>query len=39
MLKLSRANLDLFNGIQKKLVETLKENPLIQNRVNQEFQR
>jgi transposase len=34
MLKLSRANLDLFNGIQKKLVETLKENPLIQNRVN-----
>lgn len=33
MLKLSRSNMDIFNGIQKKLIRELKENPLIQHRV------
>ena len=33
MLELSRSNLELFNNIQKKLVDILKKNPLIQNRV------
>lgn len=33
MLKESRSNLEIFNGIQKKLVRTLKENPLIRDRV------
>lgn len=33
MLKLSRSNMDIFNGIQKKLIRELKENPLIQQRV------
>ncbi len=33
MLKLSRSNMDIFNGIQKKLIQELKENPLIQQRV------
>ena len=34
MLKISRSNLELFNSIQKKLVRSLKENQLIQERVN-----
>ena len=33
MLKLSRSNLEIFTGIQKRLVKTLKENILIQERV------
>lgn len=33
MLQLSRSNLEIFNGIQKKLVNTLKENQLIKDRV------
>ena len=33
MLTLSRANLELFNNIQKKLVDVLKKNPLIHDRV------
>jgi len=33
MLTLSRANLELFNNIQKKLADVLKKNPLIHDRV------
>lgn len=33
MLQLSRSNLEIFNGIQKKLVKVLKENPVIRDRV------
>lgn len=33
MLKLSRSNLEIFTGIQKRLVQTLKENILIRERV------
>lgn len=32
MLTLSRSNLELFNSIQKKLIDVLKNNPLIQDR-------
>lgn len=34
MIKLSRSNLEIFTEIQKKLVESLKENNLIRERVN-----
>lgn len=34
MLRLSRSNLEIFKGIQKKLIRTLKENALISSRVN-----
>lgn len=33
MLRLSRSNMEIFNDIQKKLVQTLKENVLIRDRV------
>lgn len=33
MLQLSRSNLEIFNGIQNKLVKVLKENPTIRDRV------
>jgi len=33
MLRLSRSNLEVFNGTQKKLVQALKENALIRDRV------
>lgn len=33
MLRLSRSNLEIFTGIQKKLVQQLKTNPLIHDRV------
>jgi len=33
MLKVSRSNLEIFTGVQKKLVQTLKENILIRERV------
>ncbi len=33
MLKLSRSNLEIFDGIQKQLVQTLKKNALIRKRV------